>query len=303
MIGINICYLGGEPIKYFHRTLSVERDRTWEIVQPVNSRDAIGPFGAEITDFAYCYNLGFKRPQRETSLDEGEVAGCFNWRPYTNGNTTSFEPEMYSLLPSPENLTPIQSKQHEYTLMDMVQQHQQNNPHAASLSTPSDWFLMGSKELVSNFSRSMSALGHFGDYWQECTKEMARSFALALLSGPTHLIDLEGIVEDGFNEENTRSLSSEHCIAAVTAMFRFAKLEPPMDHRPSLRVPVRYFICSNLVSTPYDIDHSHAVLIISLHRVIALTRHHRAVEQASLNPELFLKRLHTFTKNSIGKTG
>jgi hypothetical protein len=58
----------------------------------------------------------------------------------------------------------------------------------------------------------------------------------------------------------------------VDSIIKLMKLGDPTLHLPLINLPNRFFVCSNIITTEYAIEHHHALVVLSLNRLFVVTR-------------------------------
>ena len=277
---MSLTYTYKRHTRYFHRILSTEEDGSWQIIQEAE-RASFGPFHASIPPIAYCYHLGFKTPKKTPMLQDGEVTGVFNWKPFSiDSASSSLETDVQSLLPPPFSASYADEEAANRAAQARVDEFLRTSGTVALHL--SDWFISGAWGFVAALARSLDGLAALGDYWRECEEHNAKTFAVKLLSQRPPMsefldsADFSGDIDSGLEEmqlDNTPKSAQEPIESAVAeriflAASGLAKLGHPSTSNVTVKVPTRYFICSNLISTPFQTDHHHALLILSPDRCI-----------------------------------
>jgi len=291
-VDISLAYTYNSHMKYLHRVLHTETDGNWQIVQEAE-RASFGPFHTIMPPITYCYHLGFRSPKHWPILQEGEVTGVFNWRSYSAASTdTELDSDTYSLLPPPVSTT----WSHEVTANDAIRARLAEFHQVSGTldSAASEWFASGAWGFVAALSRSLDVLGPLTDYWRECDESMAKALAIKLLSEQPPLstptgsnISSDDIITSLTEIQlNDMSNSAEEPLEISVAEYiflsavRLSKLGSPAHLVPNLNKPTRFFISSNISCSPYQIEHHHALLFLSLNRCIAFVWNWQISEQA-----------------------
>jgi hypothetical protein len=268
---IGLLYMNTSDMSYLHRTLSRAVDGKWQLIEE-SPRASFGPFNASTTPLVYCHHLGFKESRQNAQLEQDEVTGTFNWfGPLSN-------PDFSSLLP-PLATSP-RSHEEEFNLIAASQMkewsHLTLGEESANQRRLDDWFISGAHSLIKALTSSIAHLGSFHDFWRECSQQTAENFALKIISG--NLPYSEPLAKASLDESMKNiSLDAENGDSSlfpsiVDSIIKLMKLGDPTLHLPLINLPNRFFVCSNIITTEYAIEHHHALVVLSLNRLFVVTR-------------------------------
>lgn len=267
----------------------------------------------------YIFHLGFKLPKKKPILDEEELTGCFNWRASLSDLEESrLETNVCSLLPNPQD-SKLNDESYSATIAEesLMEWCKAFNPEELKPTHSTlTWFSRGIRGLVQGISNQIADYGHFEDYWQECSERDAKNLMLNLMtkrppfySEESAVVDFNSInIVESMDELNLSTgdlrkepLEREAGTKIVSAIFNLSKLGPPTVQMPLAPSPTRFFIVSNLVSTPFESEHHHAVLLISTHRFIVFAWRWALDEDALEKTPDSEKSLKSFISECIGR--